>query len=134
VTNTRYNDDDRLAQIAITPNRTDRRLEPVATRGRPNRMFADTDAIRAFGAVNSAQAVDLSALVTALTSLPAASAPSMGPVGTRFLAALADAATDASRAVAALSDRLEAGHRTAGASAAAYDNADHHLGGAISRL
>ncbi len=97
-------------------------------------MFADTDAIRAFGADNSAQAADLSALVTDLTSLPTASANSMGPVGTRFLAALADAATDASLAVAALSDRLEAGHLTARASAAAYDNADHRLGGAISRL
>ena len=97
-------------------------------------MFADTDAIRTFGAANSAQAADLSALVAALTSLPAASASAMGPVGARFLAALADAATDASRAVAALSDRLEAGHVTARASAAAYENADHQLGGAISRL
>jgi hypothetical protein len=98
-------------------------------------MFADTDAIRAFGAAHSAQAADLSALVAALTSLPAASASAtLGPVGARFLGALADAATDASRAVAALSDRLEAGHRTARASAAAYENADHQLGGTISRL
>jgi hypothetical protein len=98
-------------------------------------MFADTDAIRAFGAANSAQAADLSALVTALTSLPASSASStLGPVGARFLGALADAATDASRAVAALSDRLGSGYFTARASATAYENADHRLGAAVSRL
>ena len=98
-------------------------------------MFADTDAIRAFGAANSAQAADLAAVAADLSSMPGAAAGSMlGPVGTRFLAALADAVAQASRAVAALSDRLEAGHRTAHASAAAYENADHQLGAAVSRL
>jgi hypothetical protein len=98
-------------------------------------MFADTDAIRAFGAANSTQASDLSAVVAALASFPADAASSMlGPVGTRFLAALADATTDASQALAALGDRLEAGHLTARASAAAYENADNQLGGAVSRL
>jgi hypothetical protein len=98
-------------------------------------MFADTDAIRAFGAAGSAQADDLTAVVAALAALPSASASSMlGPVGARFLAALADAATDASRAVATLSDRLEAGHLTARASAAAYENVDQQLGSAVSRL
>jgi hypothetical protein len=97
-------------------------------------MFADTDAIRAFGAANSAQAADLAALATALTSFPADSASSMGPIGARFLAALADAATDASLAVAGLRDRVEAGHLTARASAAAYENADHRLGNAISEI
>ena len=58
----------------------------------------------------------------------------LGPVGTRFLAALADAATEASRAVAALSDRLAAGRLTAHASAGAYEDADHRLGAAVSRL
>jgi len=97
-------------------------------------MFADTDAIRAFGAANSAQAADLAAVATNLSSMPAAVAGStLGPIGTRFLAALADATTDASRAVAALGDRLAAGHRGAHASAAAYENADHQLGAAISR-
>jgi hypothetical protein len=98
-------------------------------------MFADTDAIRSYGAANSAQAADLSAVVAALGSMPGASVSSpLGPVGARFLAALSDAATDASRAVAALSDRLQAGHFTARASAAAYENADQQLGGAVSRL
>ena len=102
---------------------------------RPNRMFADTDAIRTFGAANSAHAADLAAVAAALSSMPGAAADSMlGPVGARFMAALIDAATDASRAVAALSDRLDAGHLTARASAAAYENADHQLGVAVSRL
>jgi hypothetical protein len=98
-------------------------------------MFADTDAIRAFGAASSAQAADLSAVVATLASLPAPAASSaLGPVAARFLAALADATTDASRAVATLSDRLESGHFTARASATAYENADHRLGAAVSRL
>ena len=98
-------------------------------------MFADTDAIRAFGAANSAQAADLAAVAADLSSMPGAAADSMlGPVGTRFLAALADAVAQESRAVAALSDRLEAGYRTAHASATAYENADHRLGAAVSRL
>ena len=98
-------------------------------------MFADTDAIRAFGAANSAQAAELAAVVDTLSSMPGADAGSMlGPVGTRFVAALADAASDASRAVAALSDRLAGGCVTALASAAAYDDADHRLGVAVSRL
>jgi hypothetical protein len=98
-------------------------------------MFADTDAIRAFGAVNSAQAADLAAVAATLSSMPGPAAGSMlGPVGTRFLAALADAVVRGSRAVATLSDRMEAGHVTAYASAGAYENADHQLGAAVSRL
>jgi hypothetical protein len=98
-------------------------------------MFADTDAIRAFGAANSAQVADLAAVAAALSSMPDSAADSMlGPVGTRFLAALADAAARASNAVAALSDRLEFGYRTAHASSTAYENADQQLGAAVSRL
>jgi hypothetical protein len=58
----------------------------------------------------------------------------LGPVGTRFLSALADATTDASRAVAVLGERLAAGHRTAYASAAAYENADDHTSILVSRV
>ena len=95
-------------------------------------MFADTDTIRGFGAANSAHAADLATVAAALSSMPGAAAgPLLGPVGTRFLAALADAVAQESRAVAALSDRLEAGHRTAHASAAAYENADHRLGAVV---
>jgi hypothetical protein len=98
-------------------------------------MFADTDAIRAFGAANSARAADLPALVAALSSMPDAAAGSMlGPVGTRFLGALAVATTETSRAVAALGDRLEAGNHTAHASAVAYENADDHTSAVVSRV
>ncbi|HVQ49311.1 MAG TPA: hypothetical protein VMS92_04620 [Mycobacterium sp.] len=98
-------------------------------------MFVDTDAIRAFGAANSTQAADLAAVAAALSSMPGSAAGAMlGPVGTRFLAALADALVQGSRAVAILSDRVEAGHLTAYASAGAYEDADHQLGAAVSRL
>jgi hypothetical protein len=98
-------------------------------------MFADTDAIRAFGAASSSQAADLAAVVASLSSMPGPAAGSMlGPVGTPFLSALADAVVQGSRAVAALSDRMAAGHLTAYASAGAYDNADHQFGAAVSRL
>jgi hypothetical protein len=92
-------------------------------------MFADTDAIHAFGAANSTQSGDLAAVAATLSSMPGPAAGSMlGPVGTHFLAALADATTDASRAVAALGDRVAAGCDTAHASAGAYEEADAHGG------
>jgi hypothetical protein len=95
-------------------------VEPNSGRGRPNRMFADTDPIRAFGAANSAQAADLGAVAAALSSMPGHAAGAMlGPVGTRFLAALADAVVQGPCAVATLSDRMEAGHLTTYASAGA---------------
>jgi excreted virulence factor EspC (type VII ESX diderm) len=98
-------------------------------------MFADTDAIRVFGAANSVQAADLAAVAAALSSMPRAGvSAALGPVGARFLAALAEATADAGRAAAALGERLEAGHVTARASASAYENADERLGGAITRL
>ena len=92
-------------------------------------MFADTDAIRAFGAANSAQAADLAAVAAVLSSMPGPAAGSMlGPVGTRFLAALADATTETASAVAALRDWVAAGCDTAHASAGAYEEADAHGG------
>jgi len=98
-------------------------------------MFADTDAIRAFAAASTAHAADLAAVAATLSSMPGAAADSMlGPVGARFLTALADATTEASRAVAALGERLQAGCLTAHASAAAYENADEHSGTLVSRV
>jgi hypothetical protein len=58
----------------------------------------------------------------------------LDPVGIPFLAALADAVVQGSRVVALLGDRVEAGHLTAYASAGAYEDADHQLGAAVSRL
>ena len=92
-------------------------------------MFADTDAIRTLGSANSAHAADLANVAATLSSLPVAAGASMfGPVGARFLTALAEAAADGSRAVAALSDRLSASGTTAHAAALAYDDADHGAG------
>ena len=47
-------------------------VEPTVAGGRPNRMFADTDAIRAFGAANSAQAAELAAVAARLVVEPGA--------------------------------------------------------------
>lgn len=98
-------------------------------------MFADTDAIRALGAAQSAHADDLTAIAAALSTMPGIAAGAMlGPIGSRFSTALADATKDASRAVVALADRLEAAHRTARSAATAYEGADHQLGVAVSRV
>jgi hypothetical protein len=96
-------------------------------------MFADTEAIRVFGAANSAEAADLAAVAADLSAMPDAAADAMlGPVGARFLAALAEATSEASRAVTALADRLAAGCRTAHATAAAYESADERTGTLVS--
>ncbi|MGZ5363543.1 MAG: hypothetical protein ACXWZR_05565 [Mycobacterium sp.] len=95
-------------------------------------MFADTDAIRALGSANSIRADDLAEIAATLLSLPAAAAESsLGPVGARFLSALAEAAADGSRAVAALSEHLWVSNATAYAVASAYDTTDSGAGARI---
>jgi len=92
-------------------------------------MFADTDAIRALGSADSAQAADLAAIAATLASVPVASAANtLGPVGARFLSALAEAAADGARAVATLSEHVSVSGATTRAAAGAYDDADHDLG------
>ena len=90
-------------------------------------MFADTDAIRALGAANSAHAADLETVAAALSSMPDAGAM-LGPVGARFVSALAEATAETSHAVTALADRLATGSDTARASAGAYEYADERTG------
>jgi hypothetical protein len=95
-------------------------------------MLADTDAIRALGSASSAQAADLAAIALTLSSLPGpALASTFGPVGARFLAALADATAREARAVTALSDTVAAARPTAYATATAYGDADHRAGNAL---
>jgi uncharacterized protein DUF2563 len=95
-------------------------------------MLADTDAIRALGSASSAQAANLAAVAATLSSLPGPALASMfGPVGARFLAALADATAREARAVSALSDSVSAAGTTAYRSATAYDDADQRVGGLI---
>jgi hypothetical protein len=98
-------------------------------------MFADTDAIRALGSATSAQAAELASIAQTLSSLPHTTAAEMlGPVGAGFLAALAEAAADVSRAVTAMSDRLSGARTTAHAAATAYEAADHEAGTLIHRV
>lgn len=100
-------------------------MEPVDHGGRPKRMFADTDAIRALGSANSKYADDLAAVAATLSSLPiTAVGSSLGPVGAGFVSALTEAVADGSRAVAALSERVEMFDATAYAVASAYDSVD----------
>jgi hypothetical protein len=97
-------------------------------------MFADTDAVRTFGSANSAHAADLHAVARALSSMPDTAADVvLGPIGAGFLAALAEATTEASQAVAALAERLSAGCRAAHAAAEAYESADDRTGALVSR-
>lgn len=96
-------------------------------------MFADTEAIRSLGAASAAHAADLAAVAATLSSLPLTS-PTLGPVAAQFLTALADAAADESRAVAALVGRLSAAGRTAHTAATAYDDADLGAGRRIAEV
>ena len=92
-------------------------------------MLADTDAIRALGSASAARAADLAAIAATLSSLPGPTTAALfGPVGAGFLAALAEAVADQARAVAVLGKSVEAAATTAGASAAAYDDADSRAG------
>ncbi len=95
-------------------------------------MFADTDAIRALGSAHSIHADDLADIAATLSSLPiAAAGGSLGPVGARFVSALAEAAADGSRAVATLSEHLWVSNATAYAVASAYDTTDSGAGARI---
>lgn len=90
-------------------------------------MLVDIDAIRALGAACSSQADDLSAAAAAVKALPGPHATAaFGPVGSAFLATLADAAMAEARAITALSDRLASAHPVSGAVADAYANTDQH--------
>jgi hypothetical protein len=98
-------------------------------------MFADTDAVRAFGAAHSSHAADLSAIALTLSSLPiGAVATMMGPVAADFVAALAEAAAAESHAVSTLGDKALAAAHTARSSAAAYDAADQRAGASLPQV
>lgn len=85
-------------------------------------VLAENDAIRALAHADASHAADLAGAADALAAVPvAAAARSLGPVGARFLAALADATAAESANAAALAARLTAGAATAHGSAAAYD-------------
>lgn len=95
-------------------------------------MHADTDALRAHGAATvdlggriGESAVTISHLVTADV------AAALGPVGSRFAAALADAAEALTQTVHALGRQLTAGGQSTLHAAGAFDDADHRARGRI---
>jgi len=95
-------------------------------------MLADTDAIRALGSANSTHAADLAAVAATLSAVPVTA--TLGPVGARFVSALAEAAADGARAVVALSDLLTESSTTAYAVATTYEDADVGAGGRIAEV
>ena len=98
-------------------------------------MHADTDAIRTFANAGTTHADELAAIASTLTALPVtAAAASFGPVGAPFLAAIADAVAQETRAVAALAQRASDTGAAASASADAYDDADARAGARVSRV
>lgn len=105
-------------------------MEPKASARRPNRMFADTDAIRLLGAAHATHADDLAAIAAALAALPPRP-DAFGEAGRPFAAALAAAVSDAARSVAALGDRLASSTEAAYRAAAAYRDADAGAGARI---
>ncbi len=87
-------------------------------------MLADTEAIRALARTDTAHSADLAAAAAELAAVPVATAaPSLGPVGARFLTALSDAAAAGSAEAAALAESFAGGSAAARSSAAAYDEA-----------
>lgn len=84
-------------------------------------MRADTDAIRHLGSATATHAAELADVAAVLASLPP---PNLGPVGSRFSAALQHAAAGGAQVLAALGERLASSGHTARSTADAYDAAD----------
>jgi len=103
-------------------------MEPVWASCRPKRMYADTDAIRALGAVNAAHADTLTPIADALRSLPSAAGSSLGPVASRFLSALAAAATEGARELTVICHQMTWSGETAKGIASEYDSVDSGAG------
>jgi hypothetical protein len=99
--------------------------EPTGARDRRIAMLVDTNAIRTLGIDCSAHADDLSTTADALKCVPGPdAAAALGPVGARFLAALADATGAHARAIAALGENVASAHPISGALADVYADAD----------
>jgi Excreted virulence factor EspC, type VII ESX diderm len=107
-------------------------MEPGRFDPRHNVVLADITVIRALGAAHSRQAADLAAVAATLRSAtPPSCAEAFGPVGARFVAALAEAVALESHAVARLGERIAAAGHTAGTTAAAYGGSEDRAGRAI---
>lgn len=100
-------------------------------------MHADTDAIRALAAANSAHADELAAIASKLAAVPTTAAElaaEFGPVGQPFIAALTEVVAHETRTVAALRDRATATGDAAHRTALAYDAADERAGVRVSDI
>ncbi|WP_460355260.1 type VII secretion target [Mycobacterium sp. ZZG] len=90
----------------------------------PAPLSVDTDSIREYGAACSVHAAHLDTAAARLTAAAGAAAPLLGPVGARFLAALARAAEDQALLLTTVSRSLEAGDAAASEAAHAYAGSD----------
>jgi hypothetical protein len=107
-------------------------MEPGRLHRRHTVVLADIAAIRALAAAHSGHAADLEAVAATLRSAMGPScAAAFGPIGARFLAALAEAVARESAAVAQLGARMTVADHTAAAAAVAYDGADGRAGRSI---
>ncbi|WP_029116628.1 type VII secretion target [Mycobacterium sp. URHB0044] len=98
-------------------------------------MLADIAAIRALAAAHSGHAADLDAVAATLRSAVGPScAAAFGPIGARFVAALAEAVARDAAAAARLGERMTVADHTAAAAAVAYDNADGRAGRSITTV
>jgi hypothetical protein len=98
-------------------------------------MLADTSAIHALGAAQARHAADLAAVTARLSSASGAlCTDALGPVGARFLAALAEAVAREAQVVAGLAERVAAAGATAHSNADAYGATEHRAGQSLTGL
>jgi hypothetical protein len=98
-------------------------------------MLADTSAINALGAAQTRHAADLAAVAARLVSAGGGlSRDAFGPVGTRFLAALADAVAREARLVEALGESVAATGLSAHSTAEAYGATERRTGQTLTGL
>jgi hypothetical protein len=110
-------------------------VEPSGGYPRHNVVLADTAVIRALGAAHSRQAADLDAVAATLRSVPGPGcAAAFGPIGARFLAALAEAIARESGVAAQLSARVATTGHAAEATAAAYGDTERRVGQSITAV
>jgi hypothetical protein len=90
-------------------------------------MHADTDAIRAYGTATTELSADLRAAAALLgRDLGPTVSAVFGPVGARFAAAVADAATALATSVTKIGDDVAAAGTATVAAARDYDDAEMH--------
>lgn len=97
----------------------------------PAPLSVDTASIRDYGAACAANAADLDTVAARLTAATGGAAPLFGPVGARFLAALARAAQDQAVLLSRVSRSLGVGSTAASDTAHAYADSDAAAAGRL---